>query len=157
MKTIYTKEQIQKRLEATKRWQLRNPEKVKARNRRWTTSGASKRFYYKNRENILERAYTYTFKKRIQVLRHYGGEIPKCQNCGFDDIDCLALDHIHNGGNKERRANPKLNYYSWWKWIIDHNYPKDYQVLCCNCNWKKHILNLRKKKYGSKKYKYIRT
>jgi len=70
----------------------------------------------------------------------------KCKKCGFDNVDALSIDHIHNGGNKHRRElNSKAGYNFYW-WLIKNNFPKGYQVLCMNCQFiKKHKIYNRRK------------
>jgi hypothetical protein len=57
--------------------------------------------------------------------------------CFIDDDDVLVVDHVNNDGNVHRKTHK--GKYSQYKSIIDAGYPKDYQILCCNCNWKKHV------------------
>jgi hypothetical protein len=41
------------------------------------------------------------------------------------------------GGGNEHRRNIGLGMKSGvflYKWLVDNNYPKGYQVLCWNCN-----------------------
>ncbi len=51
-------------------------------------------------------------------------------------MDVLCLDHIRGGGNKELTAlGIKGNIF--YRWLVKHNYPEGYQVLCANCNMRK--------------------
>lgn len=74
-------------------------------------------------------------KNREAVLQHYGG---KCVECGETDPLCLAVDHIEGGGNTHRK---KIGKYGsgFFKWLVDNNFPEGFQVLCHNCNMKKHL------------------
>lgn len=130
-------------IDATKRWQTRNPEKVKQLQKQWTESGKSKQFYQENRIKLLQRNAQYTEKLRIKAIQLYGGH---CKICKIDDLDCLVVDHINNDGFKNKQRG-----HSYWKMIIQENNKSKYQVLCHNHNWKKHINNLKNKNYGSKK------
>ena len=129
-------------LEATKRWQARNPEYVKAASRKWIESGRSKKYYHANREKLLARNARLVEEMRINAINLYGG---KCIVCKEKDIDCLAIDHINNDGYKD-----KIRAYGFWKRLVVENDPHKYQVLCHNHNWKKHLNNLRKVKYGTR-------
>ena len=87
-----------------------------------------------NKKRREERKYN-----RSKVLNHYGGNPPKCNICGFDNINCLEVDHINNDGYKSGKTNRSGT--GLYKYIIKNNYPKDYQILCKNCNWLKYINN----------------
>ena len=66
-----------------------------------------------------------------------------CARCSVSDIDVLTLDHIDGGGRKHRAAI-KLNRI--YLWVKREKYPPGFQVLCMNCNWKKHIESMRAKR-----------
>lgn len=83
----------------------------------------------KGKRKLREVARRYRLKLRKAVLLHYGRGRIACVKCGEDDIACLSIDHIVAVG-KYRKANT----YSWLK---KNNYPKGYQTLCMNCQWKK--------------------
>lgn len=54
----------------------------------------------------------------------------KCVLCGFDDVRALTFDHINGGGSAERK---KTDGGSIMRRICKD--PKDFRVLCWNCNW----------------------
>lgn len=66
-----------------------------------------------------------------------------CARCGFSDSRALQIDHIHGGGNKEKRELKTRSDSRLFLHILQHTNPKDvYQILCANCNWiKKHENN----------------
>ncbi len=66
------------------------------------------------------------------VNRGYGG---MCKCCGEDYQPFLQVDHVHNDGARDRqtRAGTKLLTY-----LIREGYPEGYQLLCANCNMRKH-------------------
>ena len=79
-------------------------------------------------------------KQRIKhdmVFDHYGRV---CVRCGNKDIDVLTIDHIDNQGSKHR---DKIGNSGLYGWIIKNNFPSGFQVLCRNCNWKKHLAYIR--------------
>ena len=39
---------------------------------------------------------------KTEVLTHYGDNKLACVMCGEDRIQCLSIDHIEGGGNKQR-------------------------------------------------------
>lgn len=69
------------------------------------------------------------------VLKHYGG---KCTKCGESELVCLAIDHMYGEGNTHRRKIKKYGS-GFFKWLIDNDFPEGFQVLCHNCNIKKHL------------------
>lgn len=69
-------------------------------------------------------------KNRYDALVFYGGNPPKCNCCGENEIKFLAIDHINGCGMKQRKSQG-LNIYSFLK---RNNYPDGFQVLCHNCN-----------------------
>lgn len=70
---------------------------------------------------------------RIAAIEHYGG---KCSCCGETEPLFLCIDHINGGGNQHRKT---LTTNSIGEWLFTHDYPKDFQVLCHNCNMAKGI------------------
>lgn len=81
------------------------------------------------------------------VLTYYGKDQKlKCcwRNCDVIDLDMLALDHIDDNGSKDRRENGN-NIYGR---LIKQKFPKGFQTLCHNHQWKKQIARL--KKFGRK-------
>ena len=76
-------------------------------------------------------------ENREAVLQHYGSQ---CVRCGVSDPDCLAIDHIHGEGNTHRKKIGKWGS-GFFKWLVDNNFPEVFQILCHNCNMKKHLNN----------------
>jgi hypothetical protein len=69
--------------------------------------------------------------ERIKVLAHYKSH---CRWCGETNQLFLQLDHVHSDGHTHRKTIHKA---SLWHWIIKHNYPKGFQILCANCHFAK--------------------
>lgn len=87
-------------------------------------------------EKCDERCRGYRKSIKQQALDFYGG---KCICCGEKESVFLCFDHIENNGNKMRRELPQTNggvglHY----WLKRNGYPKDFQILCFNCNVAKH-------------------
>jgi len=85
---------------------------------------------------------------REDVLKHYGGDTPKCAMCGVEEKDALEIDHINEDGAKHRRemgGSTKI-----YRWIVVNAYPKDFQILCRNCNWIKYRARVREQLSTSK-------
>lgn len=89
---------------------------------------------YKNKdqkhyyETFLDRA------KRIKLegINHYTKGAMKCDCCGINDIEYLTIEH--KNGKKHTKHNPKIGGLKLWIWLKNNNYPKDFEVLCYNCN-----------------------
>lgn len=77
---------------------------------------------YKARRRFLYR------KKREKAFAGYGG---KCQCCGEDNFEFLALDHVNGGGRKERET---MSCGQIAVKVIKLGFPPEYRVLCHNCN-----------------------
>lgn len=71
---------------------------------------------------------------KMQVLAGYGN---KCACCGIVQWEFLSVDHVRNDGAQERRQNPKRRSNSFYRMIIQENFPPRYQILCFNCNLSK--------------------
>jgi hypothetical protein len=86
----------------------------------WTTE---KREAANTRARIAKKEY------RQFVLDHYGA---KCACCGEMEPLFLTIDHVNNDGAARRKEHGVgLRLY---KWIVKHNFPSDFQILCFNCN-----------------------
>jgi hypothetical protein len=78
------------------------------------------------------------------VLKHYGGDPPRCQCCGESNMVFLTIDHIislkeswsqtTNGSWSRKDTGNNLH-----RRLIKEGFPSGYQVLCFNCNQAKGI------------------
>lgn len=91
--------------------------------------------YKETPEHHRERNKRLQHTQKLLVLTHYSKGTPKCAWCGIEDFDVLTLDHINGGGTQHRKLNPHS-----YRWAIKENLPEGFQVLCFNCNWKKHVI-----------------
>jgi hypothetical protein len=66
---------------------------------------------------------------KILVMKAYGG---KCKCCKEKDIRFLTMDHMEGGGAKHFKAIG--GNHKFYRWLRDHKFPKEFQVLCFNCN-----------------------
>lgn len=78
-------------------------------------------------------------ERRAMALRHYGSQ---CQCCSEKTPVFLAFDHINGGGNQHRGELSRRKFSNIADWLQRHDYPKDFQILCNNCNWAKHANEL---------------
>lgn len=72
-------------------------------------------------------------KIRRQILAKYGG---KCVRCGFDDADCLQIDHVNSDGSYDRAFTTSPSRMN--RKILEDTSGM-YQLLCANCNCKKRV------------------
>lgn len=104
------------------------------------TTEAQKRAFRKWSQKNMDRRRIYhrllSAKRKETVILRYGG---KCECCSFADLTLkvhgrrfLQIDHINGGGGKHiRELGGKVTLYDW---LIRHNYPKGFRVLCASCN-----------------------
>lgn len=84
----------------------------------------------RDKEYTAARTRYHNKQLRLKVLERYGN---CCQCCGENRYEFLAMDHINNDG-AEHRNNGTYGGQATVKWIIDNDYPQDFQILCHNCN-----------------------
>jgi hypothetical protein len=84
-------------------------------------------------------AAAYAAELKREAISVYSSGSMMCLRCGCDDIDVLCLDHINDNGHKHRKTMRTTTY----AWVKKNGYPLIFQVLCMNCNWKKHISRTR--------------
>jgi len=111
------------RQEYQKNWYEQHKEDQQKRAREYTVT---------HREQIsqLKKAYARRLKKT--VLDHYGH---KCNCCGESVFEFLGVDHIEGNGAAHRREINRHGGTSFYKWMIDNEFPDGFQVLCHNCNF----------------------
>lgn len=108
---------------------------------------AHKRAEYARRHNVersgsqefrtRNRKYQRDYRQKLKaiVYDHYGH---RCACCGETEPLFLSIDHVNNDGYALRKYNghPQQNA-RFLKWLIDNNFPDDFQILCMNCNFGK--------------------
>jgi hypothetical protein len=135
-------------VERCRKYRVENREKIKTqRHERYEThkkseNKQSQKNYEKHKERILKQHKERRASIKLRVLTHYGGNPPHCQckGCYYLDHDCptqfLTIDHINNDGAEHRK---QIGEHTIYHWLIKHNFPEGYQVLCMNCNWAKRL------------------
>jgi hypothetical protein len=83
-------------------------------------------------------------RQRIKdaVFGAYGGY--HCACCGETERSFLTIDHVANDGAKFRRevlGGRTAAGSQTYRWLVEHNFPAGYQVLCMNCQWGKRMNN----------------
>lgn len=74
-----------------------------------------------------------------QVFMAYGGW--KCACCSETEKAFLTIDHMLNDGYKLRNNGTHGHSTMFYRWLKKSGYPKDFQVLCMNCNFGKRMNN----------------
>jgi hypothetical protein len=72
-------------------------------------------------------------QNKLAVITAYGG---KCQcpgGCQITEPDFLTVDHP-NGDGAKHRADTGLVGSAFYSWLKLNNFPKEYRLLCWNCN-----------------------
>ena len=82
-------------------------------------------------------------KLKREVFNHYGG---CCSLCSEYDKDVLTIDHINQDGAKHRKEHKLEPGQKTWLWLKKNKYPKEFRVLCFNCNTKEYRKYVRSKK-----------
>ncbi len=125
----------------------KNKERVKEANRIWKKNNKEKtkewyKEYHKtHKDEYRARHKKYRLKVRNDVINHYGG---KCACCGENTLEFMTIDHIENNGAQHRKqvmGNSRNSGWKFYKWLRQNNYPKEFQVLCFNCNMGRSLNN----------------
>lgn len=82
----------------------------------------------------LDRIKTRDRALRDEVLAAYGNA---CACCGERERSFLQIDHKNGKGRDDRMAG--LFSARWYRWLKKNGFPADYQLLCANCNWGRHL------------------
>jgi hypothetical protein len=108
---------------ATKKWSQNNKEQMDAYYAQWRRE---------NTERIALKNKRYKDKLRDECFAAYGN---KCECCGEVRKEFFAMDHVNGGGGEHRKSVSMLRQAAGiHKWLRDHGYPKDFRILCHNCN-----------------------
>ncbi len=91
--------------------------------------------YENDRERIILRNRRIRFRLKVEIFNRYSDGSPKCARCGTDELRFLCLDHVKEDG-KEHRKQVGDNVY---RWVKRNDFPQGFQVLCHNCNLRKHL------------------
>lgn len=89
--------------------------------------------YERNKDKLTSGMKRYYRKLQSIVLMHYGNQ---CACCGENQTMFLTIDHMDNDGAEHRK---KIGIgHIFYRWLIDHDFPNNFQILCNNCNSGKH-------------------
>lgn len=75
------------------------------------------------------------YKARVRTFEHYKtNNIVCCAICQETNINFLTIDHINEDGAEHRRQ-VGVDICAWLK---KNDYPRNFQLLCFNCNYLKY-------------------
>lgn len=96
------------------------------------TGKQSRRAYCRACTNAAYRDYNRQYHRRLRsaAIEFLGG---LCVGCGFSDARALQIDHVHGGGNVERRKMSNSYSRKICQKVLAG--APSYQLLCANCNW----------------------
>jgi hypothetical protein len=131
-----------KKIKANQEWRKNHPDYMKK----------YCKIYYsipKNKNRKSENSKRYDAKQRMIVINHYSDNKNTCSCCGENIFEFLTIDHINGGGHEHIRKIVKSGHL--YGWLIKHEFPVGYDVLCMNCNWAKGKYSVcPHKRYGKK-------
>lgn len=84
-----------------------------------------------DKEKYLKRIQDNVVVAKSKVIKAYGSV---CACCGEPDVRFLTVDHIDNNGAAHRQENKLNTGVRTYYFLIRNNFPKDFQLLCWNCN-----------------------
>ncbi len=92
-----------------------------------------------HRDELLQKKQEYYRNLKMEVLSHYSSGTPRCQLCPESRLGALCLDHVNGGGTKHRASDNGVRGHAVYNWVKKRGYPKEFQVLCHNCNFRKSL------------------
>jgi hypothetical protein len=94
-----------------------------------------KTYRERHRDELNRYKFDLRKKHRNLCIEHYSNGTFRCNNCGYGIYGALTIDHALNDGAKHRRET--LKTAPIYSWLVSHNLPEGYQILCFNCNFLK--------------------
>lgn len=84
-------------------------------------------------------------KLKTEVLIHYCNGDLKCRLCPESELGLLTIDHVDGNGAEHRREIGLVGRggYPMYQWLKKNGYPKGFQTLCFNCNFRKRAIELK--------------
>jgi len=144
-KRRYSPETYKRRLESSRKYKQLHREEIKKKALEYYHKHSDaiklkkKQWKLKNTEKIKLYALNYASSQRLKVRNtlheFFGG---KCIICGNDDGDVLQFDHINNDGFLEQKKRRSIHYIQRQIKHTPDIAKTKYQLLCANCNRKKH-------------------
>ena len=100
-------------------------------NKNWRLSRAKSYLFICN-DCEYERVKEYYWEKVQQVMAFYTNQKMCCDLCGYDNIDCLSIDHIDSDGAVRRKIKSNIDNAQQ---LVKRNFPSGFRILCRNCQW----------------------
>ena len=138
----YWQENKQKIREKNKKYRQKNKQKIRKKSKRYRQEHKQyyreegRRYRQEHKQYFTEKSRERAVKQRKKVLMHYSKGTMQCANCGYNISEGLSIDHTDDDGAKHREEVGKGGHVLV-NWLIKHKYPKEFQVLCWNCNFLK--------------------
>jgi hypothetical protein len=123
-----------------RRWWEKNKEIHRERCKRYRQQNAAKQkvrhaeYYSQNKDSECRRTRARLAALRQEAIKAYGGKC-SCVGCGIAEPVFLAIDHVNN--DRQQRKHIHGHGSKFLLWLKKNNYPKDFQLLCHNCNFAK--------------------
>ncbi len=76
-------------------------------------------------------------KLKEEMLKAYGG---RCALCLNDNKLVLVIDHVHDNGYQRRHSGQDKTGIALYRQLRSRGWPREYQLLCANCNLHKERL-----------------
>ena len=99
------------------------------------------RYYQEHKEELSGYYADYRVRIKKEMIAAYGGA---CKECGESDAIVLNLDHTNNDGAEKRREIGLKGGFKFYAKLRNEGWPQEgYQLLCCNCNYRKEFYRRR--------------
>lgn len=105
-----------------KRYKKRHPDRVKKQFKQWVS---------KNKTHVLRYHRRWALRLKRKTFALFGSV---CHRCDFGDIRALQIDH-KNGARGMRQSKLRAGAPLYAAILRGDKNPKDFQLLCANCNW----------------------
>ena len=83
-------------------------------------------------EQEKQRQKRINWQYRITVFTHYSNGEPRCICCGEKNIEFLTLNHIN--GWRKYKGSSQRGGMKLYRHLIRKGFPKNFNVMCINCN-----------------------
>jgi hypothetical protein len=91
-------------------------------------------YFWQCRACSNERKKAFSRNQRLTCLTHYSNGTLRCACCREQGLHFLCIDHVNNDGAEHRRSIGGAVGNTFFAWLVRHNFPEGFQVLCYNCN-----------------------
>lgn len=94
-----------------------------------------KKYYHNHNRELKDKQYIRRFLLKMEVMMHYSSGLLECEMCGENRVECLSIDHVEGGGNKQRKELGTISGEHFYTWLKANNFPTGFRVLCMNCQF----------------------